>query len=52
MNKVCTQAEDLACPVGPDRLPGARLLRNAVQGQGDELKAKKIDYRGTADPVQ
>lgn len=29
------QAEDLARPVGPDRLPGAGCLRNAVLGQGD-----------------
>lgn len=35
MNKIRTQAEDLAHPVGPDRLPGARWLRNAEQSQGD-----------------
>lgn len=34
VSKTCTQAEDLARPVGPDRLPGARWLRNAEQGPG------------------
>lgn len=45
VNKIRTQAEDLAHPVGPARLPGTRWLRNAERGQGEDR-----DSQGTHSP--